>query len=477
MTCPHLQSKMVGIIWMVPIYSVDCVLSLLFPEAAIGIGMLRDCYEAYVLYLFLAMLLAFLCNDDESQMVEYLDSLPLQPYPSPFQCCFRDLLGGKDYIRFIKFGTLQYCLVRPMMAIFAFISSWFGMYEEGNFDPLESTYLFIVVVTNISVILAFSSLLSFYHRFKYDLRPFNPVPKFMCIKCIIFCIYWQGLVIALLLQFEVLSQPSDSNYSKASFAVSLQDFVICVEMAIAALANYVAFDFKPFAGEIVEEIFLQKFSNESLSESLLCSNGGGDNSTGNDTPLPRGYRRSSNQQKKLKSTSKKTDKRRHSYKALKQDHVDDSSDAVIERHTESLDSSSHVEEEDFAAQEEGDGGRCRSSSSSHNIGTPLLGLVSNEEFQQRSLGGGVNKHVLSPGVHPEKGGLEIESSGDGKKRRSEKGRKRVSLRGFVDKNFAHNAALRDFNETMPIVLPTGFEAKPGTMIKSNPKDRIKDDDN
>ncbi len=42
---PSIQSKIIGIVWMVPIYSVDSFLSLSFPKSALYLDMLRDCYE------------------------------------------------------------------------------------------------------------------------------------------------------------------------------------------------------------------------------------------------------------------------------------------------------------------------------------------------------------------------------------------------------------------------------------------------
>ena len=47
MTNFSVQSKIVGIIWMIPIYAIDSYLSLVFPTAALYIDMLRDCYEVY----------------------------------------------------------------------------------------------------------------------------------------------------------------------------------------------------------------------------------------------------------------------------------------------------------------------------------------------------------------------------------------------------------------------------------------------
>jgi hypothetical protein len=83
---------------------------------------------------------------------------------------------------------------------------------------------------------AFSSLLSFYYTFKYDLRPLEPVPKFLLIKSIIFCIFWQvcettflasltaaqGLILAVLVETNVIPVPSGSEYTKKTLTATLQ---------------------------------------------------------------------------------------------------------------------------------------------------------------------------------------------------------------------------------------------------------------
>ena len=72
----NIQSKIVGIIWMIPIYSITSFLGLLYPmHITMYIDMLRDCYEAYVLYLFLSLLFSYLCLDreDEYALIVYLE--------------------------------------------------------------------------------------------------------------------------------------------------------------------------------------------------------------------------------------------------------------------------------------------------------------------------------------------------------------------------------------------------------------------
>jgi hypothetical protein len=76
---PLIQSKIIGIIWMVPIYSIDSLLSLLLPtRAAIFIDMLRDSYEAYVLYLFLALMFAYLGCECGNQSINADDYAALK---------------------------------------------------------------------------------------------------------------------------------------------------------------------------------------------------------------------------------------------------------------------------------------------------------------------------------------------------------------------------------------------------------------
>lgn len=50
---------------MVPIYAIDSFVSLRFKEAALYVDMLRDCYEGYALYLFLALMVGYLGDGDE----------------------------------------------------------------------------------------------------------------------------------------------------------------------------------------------------------------------------------------------------------------------------------------------------------------------------------------------------------------------------------------------------------------------------
>ncbi|CAN0158918.1 unnamed protein product, partial [Discosporangium mesarthrocarpum] len=188
---PVVQGKIVGILWMVPIYAVDSFLSLRFKEGAQYVNMLRDCYEGYALYLFLALLVGYLGDGDEYKVIDILERCPVVEHAIPFKWVFRGAVPhGRAFLRFAKFGTLQYSVIKPLAALVALLLATLGLYKEGDFSP-SGAWLYIAIVLNISVAYAFYCLVLFYVVLKAPLKKHNPVPKFLCIKAVLFLSYWQ----------------------------------------------------------------------------------------------------------------------------------------------------------------------------------------------------------------------------------------------------------------------------------------------
>lgn len=50
---PKIQSKIIGCIYMCPIYAFDSLLGILFPSSALLINLFRDCYEVCLFISFL----------------------------------------------------------------------------------------------------------------------------------------------------------------------------------------------------------------------------------------------------------------------------------------------------------------------------------------------------------------------------------------------------------------------------------------
>lgn len=86
LSCPFSYFSCISpsIIELLPILSSQW-LSLKFPQAAIYVTTVRECYEAYVLYNFLCYLLNFLRS--EYNLEGELNSRPPIKQPIPVCCC------------------------------------------------------------------------------------------------------------------------------------------------------------------------------------------------------------------------------------------------------------------------------------------------------------------------------------------------------------------------------------------------------
>ena len=57
------------------------------------------------------------------------------------------------------------------------------------------------------------TLVLFYMVTKEELLPFNPIPKFLCIKAVILFAFWQGIIIAVLVWLGIIHGNEDFGWT------------------------------------------------------------------------------------------------------------------------------------------------------------------------------------------------------------------------------------------------------------------------
>lgn len=134
----------------------------------------------------------------------------------------------------VKRGILQYAWLKPILALASIIMKATNTYQEG-YIGLGSGYLWTGIVYNLSVTISLYSLAMFWVCLHHDLLPFRPVPKFLCIKLIIFASYWQGFFLSILQWLGALGNVA--GYTPDNLAAAIQDSLICFEMPIFAMAH------------------------------------------------------------------------------------------------------------------------------------------------------------------------------------------------------------------------------------------------
>jgi hypothetical protein len=303
-----------AILWMVPIYSVTSWLSLVFPPAQPYLGVIRDCYEAYVVYTFIAFLKSALAEDEDGNPQNVIEVLAKQfqtpaapatssasisasltqregveeeslqggepeseeitrsvegdleqgqgeghPPPSPAPvgvhhlqkapcpCCIpsrvrKSPIGIADAtLHQCEVMAMQFVFFKPLLATAPFFLQLCGYdYEahpplsHGSIDWL-SARLYVLILGNLSVSLAFYGLLCFFHLTEKDLAWCRPWPKFLCVKGVVFMTFWQDILLQCM---------SGSGVVDTRSAGQIQNLLICIEMFMAAIAHFYVFPYE-----------------------------------------------------------------------------------------------------------------------------------------------------------------------------------------------------------------------------------------
>lgn len=265
-TNPSEQRWIVRILFIVPIYAFDSWLSLLFfnkNNYYIYFNTVRDCYEAFVIYNFLSLCYEYLGG--EGNIMSEIRGKPIKTTMFSCTCCLAGRSYTIEFLRFCKQATLQFCVVKPVMAAVTIVLEAYGEYSDGYWSA-TSGYLYITIIYNLSISLALYALFLFYHATREMLRPFDPVIKFFTVKSVIFLSFWQGVLLAILEWSDMFEERSYIN--PGTMSAGYQNFLVCVEMFFAAIMLRYAFPHTTYSQECFTDPSGRSVTMTSISSSL-----------------------------------------------------------------------------------------------------------------------------------------------------------------------------------------------------------------
>ncbi|KAK9773582.1 putative Transmembrane protein 184 [Seiridium cardinale] len=245
---PLLQRYVVRILLMVPIYSLSSWVSMVSLTAAQFLDPIRDIYEAFTIYTFFQLLINYVHGERALIIMAHGRAPVHHLWPLNHVLPKVDISDPYTFLA-IKRGILQYAWLKPILALAAIIMKATGVYQEGYIGA-TSGYLWSGIVYNISVTVSLYSLGLFWVCMHNDLLPFRPVPKFLCIKLIIFASYWQGFFLSILVWLGAIPDTVE-GYTSDNLAAAIQDALICCEMPIFAIAHWYAFSWHDFADNTI----------------------------------------------------------------------------------------------------------------------------------------------------------------------------------------------------------------------------------
>ncbi|VEU38086.1 unnamed protein product [Pseudo-nitzschia multistriata] len=243
---PAIQRKILAILWMCPIYAVSSCLSLVIADYAGYFAILKDFYEAYIIYQFLSFCISAIGGGDREKVVDAL-SKEVGHLTPPFRFCFcckkhyeNDRAMASAILLQCQGFAMQFVFWKPVISIGQFFCKKYSYYGPFATDAMDwkSLQFWMSIIVNISTFVAFAGLLKFYHAVDTDLAWCRPFAKFLCIKGVVFMTFWQGMALKILA--ETTDVGSDANTAD-DWSEKVQNFLICLEMLLFSIAHFYCF--------------------------------------------------------------------------------------------------------------------------------------------------------------------------------------------------------------------------------------------
>ncbi len=169
-------------------------------NVAIVALILRDVYEAFVVYSFLTLILEY--AGGEHSCIEQIKHQP--PIRRPFPLClFMAVRRDASLLRACKQGTLQFVAIKPIMAVIS-LCVYFGMGVDVYYNSQFQIPLLIILNTSYAVALYY--LVLFFFATRSILQQFNVVLKFVAVKIFVFATFWFSVLLQTRFEAEVAQQ-------------------------------------------------------------------------------------------------------------------------------------------------------------------------------------------------------------------------------------------------------------------------------
>lgn len=274
---PLALNSIIRILFMVPMYAISSYLQIQWYWHAIYFQVISDCYEAFAIASFFALLCHYVAPDLHGQKVFFRELRPIKPWVLPINwfaaCCggqrglWRTPKSGLTWFNIIWIGVYHYCFIRVAMTISAVVSQYFHRYCESSNSPVfghiwvgccsdrtrtrfaaageADLFLQIIVLNALAVTVAMYCLIQFYVQLKEPLTEHKLFIKIVAIKLVVFLSFWQASAISIGTSTLKIVQPNEV-IAYPDLKVGIPSLLLCIEMALFAILHLWAFPYAPY---------------------------------------------------------------------------------------------------------------------------------------------------------------------------------------------------------------------------------------
>ncbi|RCI09831.1 hypothetical protein L249_3996 [Ophiocordyceps polyrhachis-furcata BCC 54312] len=255
-TQPREQRYIIRILFMVPVYAVSSFLQLEWYWHAIYFQVISDCYEAFAIASFFALICHYVAPDLHSQKMYFREMRPIKPWVWPVnwlaRCCggergpWRTPTSGLTYLNVVWIGVYHYCFIRVAMTVSAVVAQYFKRYCESSNSPVFGHIWVIIITLNAAAVtVAMFCLIQFYVQLREPLAEHRLLTKMIAIKLVVFLSFWQASAISIGTSTLNIVHPG-KYLAYPDLKVGIPALLLCVEMACFAIFHLWAFPYSPY---------------------------------------------------------------------------------------------------------------------------------------------------------------------------------------------------------------------------------------
>lgn len=263
---------------MVPVYAIAAYCQIQWYWRFIYYQVLSNCYEAFAIASFFALLCHYIAPDLHAQKDYFRRMRPVRAWVLPLnwfaKCCggqrgiWRTPKSGLTWFNIIWIGIYQYCFVRVTMTIAAVLAQYYNKYCESSNSPVFGhiwvcslslslspcpvslcsllTFPQINVIEALAVTVAMYCVIQFYVQLRHALSEHRPFLKVLSIKLVIFLSFWQTAVISVATSSTFQIVHPNSIVAYPDIKVGIPALILCIEMACFAILHLWAFPYAPY---------------------------------------------------------------------------------------------------------------------------------------------------------------------------------------------------------------------------------------
>ncbi|KAI8961640.1 DUF300-domain-containing protein [Daldinia sp. FL1419] len=253
-TKPREQRHIIRILFMIPIYATSAFLCIYYYWHAVYFQVISDCYEAFAIASFFALMCHYVAPDLHQQKDFFRNMHPIKAWVWPItwfaRCCggergpWRTPKSGLTWFNIVWIGVYHYCFIRVAMTITAVVTQYFERYCESSNSPVFA-HIWVIAIECVAVTIAMFCLIQFYIQLREPLAEHRPFLKVLAIKLVIFLSFWQTIAISLGTSTLHIVNPN-AVLAYPDLKVGIPSLMLCVEMALFSILHIWAFPYTPY---------------------------------------------------------------------------------------------------------------------------------------------------------------------------------------------------------------------------------------